>query len=70
MYPTPQLRIREWRKYRGLTQDTLAASVGIARQNLSNLERGRFQPKPETLGRIATALETRPHLLWAPPTAE
>ncbi len=70
MTPTPRLRIREWREYRRLTQDALAARAGIARQNVSNLERGRFKPRPATLARLAMALETRPHLLWALPRQE
>lgn len=46
--------LRDWR---GLTQTKLAEATGLAQGCLSDLERGRRQGTPETLARIATALD-------------
>jgi len=32
--------IREWRKYRGLTQEKLADRIGLSQGNLSRIEKG------------------------------
>lgn len=56
-------RIREIRKWRGLTLDALATRCGIAKPNLSRLETGKVTPKFETLRAIAAALDTHPALL-------
>jgi DNA-binding XRE family transcriptional regulator len=49
-------RICALRKRRGLTVTALAAASGIARPNLSRLERGAHTPSLPTLERIAKAL--------------
>ena len=46
--------LRDWR---GMTQTRLAEATGLAQGYLSDLERGRRQGTPETLARIAAALE-------------
>ena len=48
--------IRKYRKQAGLTQKELAAALGIAPQNISVYETGQRIPKPDTLKRIAAAL--------------
>lgn len=37
-------RIREHRLSRGLTQGELAAAVGVSRQSINAIERGRYVP--------------------------
>jgi len=37
-------QIREKRTQRGITQDDLAAAVGVSRQSINSIERGRYTP--------------------------
>ena len=37
-------RIEEIRKERGILQEELAKSLGVSRQTISSLERGRYNP--------------------------
>jgi putative transcriptional regulator len=37
-------RIHDYRVSRGLTQDELAQAVGISRQSIISIERGRYTP--------------------------
>ncbi len=37
-------RIEEIRKERGIRQEELAKSLGVSRQTISSLERGRYNP--------------------------
>ncbi|PWB50448.1 MAG: transcriptional regulator [Anaerolineales bacterium] len=37
-------RIRDFRVHRGLTQDELAQAVGVSRQSIISIERGRYTP--------------------------
>lgn len=37
-------RIREYRLERALTQDDLAQAVGVSRQSINAIERGRYTP--------------------------
>ncbi len=53
-----QTYIRQWREFRGLTQQALAARVGTTHATLSRLERGKHPYKQELLERIADALQT------------
>lgn len=46
--------LRDWR---GVTQTRLAEATGLAQGYLSDLERGRRQGTPDTLARIAAALD-------------
>ena len=52
-------RTTAWRKHRGWNQQTLAEAAGIGQGYLSEIERGRPAP-PETLERLAAALNVRP----------
>ncbi len=37
-------RVKELRDQRGLTQRQLAAAVGVSRQSINSIERGRYVP--------------------------
>ncbi|MDD2510844.1 MAG: helix-turn-helix transcriptional regulator [Syntrophomonas sp.] len=37
-------RLRELREIRGMTQEELAAGVGVSRQTIISLERGKYNP--------------------------
>jgi len=37
-------RIRDYRLEHGLTQDDLARAVGVSRQSINSIERGRYTP--------------------------
>jgi putative transcriptional regulator len=37
-------RIKDYRMQRGLTQDELAQAVGVSRQSIISIERGRYTP--------------------------
>lgn len=49
-------RIQELRKSNKLTQEQLAEKIEIGTSNISYIETGKFYPTPETLGKIAKAL--------------
>jgi transcriptional regulator with XRE-family HTH domain len=49
-------RIKELRKAKGLSQDTLAERVGIDAKHLSRLEVGGSYPSLDTLERLAQVL--------------
>jgi DNA-binding Xre family transcriptional regulator len=61
--------IRQWRKYRGLTQERLADRVGMSNGNLSMIETGKTGYTQETLETLASALQCAPaDLLMRDPT--
>jgi len=41
---TVENRIRELRKERGISQEELAKLVGVRRETIGNLEKGRYNP--------------------------
>lgn len=47
--------IRQMREARGLSQKALADLAGVTRQTISNIERGAFPPKRESLEAISAA---------------
>ena len=49
-------KIKKYRKEQGLTQKALAEKLNTTPQNLAQYENGKRNPKPETLWRIANAL--------------
>ena len=51
------ITIRRLREARNLTQDQLAAAVGMMRSNISRIEAARHRPTLETLEKIAKALK-------------
>lgn len=57
-------RIQELRKSHRLTQEQLAEKVEIETSNISYIETGKFYPTPETLGKIAKALDVEIYELY------
>lgn len=55
--PVVANRVREARKRRGWTMAELAKAAGTTQQNVSLIERGRQQPRPQTIDALARALE-------------
>ena len=51
-------RIRELRARHGLTQEDLARRVGVRRETIVHLERGRFNPSLRLAHRIARTLQS------------
>jgi transcriptional regulator with XRE-family HTH domain len=50
--------IKRYRKAKGMSQYALAAAIGVPDSTIYRLERGEFKlPKPDTLQRIARALD-------------
>ena len=49
--------IRALRRQRGLTLDELSALSGVHRDDLGGYERGEITPRPETVRKIAAALD-------------
>lgn len=45
--------IEQMRKERGMTQQQLAASVGVSRQTIISLENGKYSPSIELAFRLA-----------------
>ena len=50
-------RIKEIRKFRGLTQEKLSEIIDLETSSLSGIESGRFYPSLHVLEKIASALE-------------
>jgi len=57
--------IREWRQYRGLSIEQLAAKVKLSTSMISQLERGKTGYTQNTLERVAIALDCEPWQLLA-----
>lgn len=53
------LKIRAWRRYRGLKALSLAARAGVSPQTISTLENGG-KARESTIAAIAQALDVRP----------
>ena len=51
-------KLKQLREQRGMTQKQVAALMGISQQAYGQYESGMRLPKPETLGRIAAALDS------------
>ena len=61
--------IKEWRKFRGLTQEQLAERIGVAISSISQLETMKQGYSQPTLEAIADALNCQPaDLLMRDPT--
>jgi transcriptional regulator with XRE-family HTH domain len=52
--------LREWRKFRGMTQQELADALDTSKSVISDMERGELQLSPKWLRRIAPILKTQP----------
>lgn len=55
-----RLFLREWRTYRGLTQERLAERAGLTQGLISQLERNASDYTGETLAALANALGCEP----------
>lgn len=55
-----------YRERRDLTQGELAAAVGVTRQTINNVERGRYDPSLELAFALATFFECRVEDLFDP----
>lgn len=51
-----ETRIKEFRARRGWTQEQLATEVGVSRETIIYLERGKYNPSLKLSFRIAKAL--------------
>ena len=67
---TPNL-INHLKSHRGeLSQQALAERVGVSRQTIISIEKGRFRPSVELALRLARALETTVESLFVLDDAE
>lgn len=57
-------RVREAREALGLTQEELGQAVGLSRQSIIAIEKGRFTPSIHTVLSLAAALRTRADKLF------
>lgn len=57
--------ITRLRTEKGWTQAQLAERLGMHAQHVHRLEKGRYQPRPSTLERLAEALEVSPDVFLA-----
>jgi transcriptional regulator with XRE-family HTH domain len=55
-----QTFVRQWRKHRGLSQETLAERAGLSPPSISQLETGNQGFTDKSLARIAAALDCTP----------
>ena len=64
MTEKPPHYLKEWRKFRLMTQDKLADAVETSKSVISDLERGNLQLSPKWLRKLAPVLGTQPgHIL-------
>jgi len=67
----PDLRLRDWRAHRALSQADLAERSGVTKATIVNLEKVDHRtPHPRTVRRLAKALEVQPHELYREPSIE
>jgi putative transcriptional regulator len=55
---TFKTRIKEYRARHGLTQDDLAKMVGVRRETILYLEKGKYNPSLELAHDVSKALKT------------
>ncbi|MCY1649101.1 helix-turn-helix transcriptional regulator [Caulobacter sp. SL161] len=56
----PLHHLRDWRNFRGLSQEDLAEQIGTTKSVISLLETGERQLSPKWLFRLAPVLKTKP----------
>lgn len=49
--------VREWRQIRRMSQDALAKKANLRRATVSDLERGKYEPREETVLTLMYALQ-------------
>jgi len=59
-------RLRAIRERAALTQRELAAKAGVTYVQISRIERGKVEPYPSTIRKLAAALGVAPSDLMAP----
>ncbi len=65
------LRIMQRRKELRLSQEKLAEKIGISKNHLSNIERGKYMPTTECIFKICSAMGNTPdYYLVGTPTSE
>jgi putative transcriptional regulator len=63
-------RLKETRLTRSLTQESLAAAVGVTRQTIIAVEKEKFVPSVKLALELAQALETPVgEIFWLDPTS-
>jgi transcriptional regulator with XRE-family HTH domain len=63
-------RLRELRERKLLTQDQLAERAGLSRAAIAAIEKGDSEPRPDTIRKLANALDLEdPTELMPPLTA-
>lgn len=69
--PKPRYFFKEWRTYRGYTQEELAEMIGVSGPSISQLEKAKQGFSDSTLEALADALHCSPgDLLMRNPTDE
>ncbi len=63
------MRLKEWRRYRALTQRELALAAGLTQSTVALIEVGKQSPRPTTMRKLATALKVQPEELFQNPLA-
>ncbi|SEJ80924.1 putative transcriptional regulator [Bhargavaea ginsengi] len=58
--------IRDNRSERGMTQDDLAEALGVSRQTIISLEKGRYNPSLELAFKLAAVFGCRIEELFDP----
>lgn len=58
------MKLKETREAQGLTQRAFARRIGSPVPDYNKIERGRFLPTPELMGRICRALDKKPLELY------
>jgi transcriptional regulator with XRE-family HTH domain len=63
-----RLYLREWRRYRAMSQADLAHQARVTEATISRLEQPDPSPaRPSTVRKLAAALAVAPHALYAAP---
>ena len=52
-------RIRDFRTAKSWTQEDLAKAIGVSRQTINAIEKGKFDPSLPTAFRLAQLFETK-----------
>ena len=65
--PPARRRLREWRLFRGLSQDELAELVGVSTEEIAGYEDGTRGIGMKMQFRLMTALKIKPAEFFEPP---
>jgi transcriptional regulator with XRE-family HTH domain len=67
--PPARRRLREWRLFRGLSQDELAELVGVSSKEIAGYEDGTRAIRMGMQFRLMTALKIKPAEFFEPPSS-